>query len=261
MDNNKNPISKKLIKVDSDIFKRFKNLCQDEPENCDKFTKNLKINPITNKPINENNIVYKQLKEICKSDILDTNSDIPDSYSDILGINSDRLDTNSDEPSSLCKKWKDSKNINPISKKAISTNGDVFKIFKNLCQDEPYNCDKFTKNPKINPVTNKPIKENSIVYKQLKEICKETHKEPLQESINNLESIKCKKWKIDKNINPITNRKINSKSEIYNIYSSLCVDNLDYCDKYRKNRDVNPITKKGIRRGSDISKILENICD
>ena len=71
----------------------------------------------------------------------------------------------------------------------------------------------------------------------------------------------CKKWKIDKNINPITNRKITSKSDVYNIYSSLCEDNLDYCDKYKKNRDKNPITKKIIKRGSDISNILEAICD
>ena len=255
LDNKKNPTSKKLINVDSDIFKRFKNLCKDEPDNCDKFRRNPKINPITNKPINENSIVYKQLKEICKSDVLDNISELINYKTPGVDIQSD--DTQSDT-SSLCKKWKGAKNINPISKKTISVNGDVFKIFKNLCEDEPDNCDKFRRNSKINPVTNKPIKENNIIYKQLKEICKENH---ITNDVELQESKMCKKWKIDKNINPITNRKITSKSDVYNIYSSLCEDNLDYCDKYKKNRDKNPITKKIIKRGSDISNILEAICD
>jgi hypothetical protein len=85
----------------------------------------------------------------------------------------------------------------------------------------------------------------------------------------------CKKWKLNKNINPITNRKIKTNAITYNNFMKLCNDNgndndndngndngndNDICKKWLLNKTKNPINNNKIKNNGLIYKTLKILC-
>ena len=69
----------------------------------------------------------------------------------------------------------------------------------------------------------------------------------------------CSSWVSNKNINPITNRPIKKKSDIYNLFSKIC-KNPGACKKYNKNPSINPVTKRQISNTSKIHSFIKHLC-
>jgi hypothetical protein len=79
----------------------------------------------------------------------------------------------------------------------------------------------------------------------------------------------CKKWKLNKNINPITNRKIKTNAITYNNFMKLCNGNgnnnanangNDICKKWLLNKTKNPINNNKIKINGLSYKTLKMLC-
>ena len=77
---------------------------------------------------------------------------------------------------------------------------------------------------------------------------------------------KCDEWRLNKNINPITKRKIKFQGSIYKKIEKICsINSKNYdnnkCDEWLLNKNINPITKRKIKIGGPIYKYYENLCN
>jgi len=75
---------------------------------------------------------------------------------------------------------------------------------------------------------------------------------------------KCKDWILNKNVNPITKRKIKTDGIVYKKLKNLCNndnDNNDICSKWKLNKNINPITKRKIKTYGPIYKYYQNLCN
>ena len=77
----------------------------------------------------------------------------------------------------------------------------------------------------------------------------------------------CDKWSENKNINPITLKKIKDTGLIYKTLKSKCykiVNNFKLtktiCDKWNENKKINPITLRKIKNTGNTYKQLEKKC-
>lgn len=89
----------------------------------------------------------------------------------------------------ICEKWKDMKLINPVTKRPISKNGEIYKKFEKFCIDQDKNCGKIKKSPNINPLTGKKLIDKSKILDFFKKLCnnetkisKKISKEPIIKS-------------------------------------------------------------------------------
>jgi len=73
----------------------------------------------------------------------------------------------------------------------------------------------------------------------------------------------CKEWKLNKNINPETKRKIKNNGPVYKKYEKLCNndDIKNYCDKWILNKNINPETKRKIKNNGPVYKKYEKLCN
>jgi len=73
---------------------------------------------------------------------------------------------------------------------------------------------------------------------------------------------KCNEWNLNKNVNPITKRKIKIDGSIYKKLELLCknINKDNKCNEWKLNKNVNPITKRKIKIGGPIYKYYENLC-
>jgi len=81
--------------------------------------------------------------------------------------------------------------------------------------------------------------------------------------MNNIQEL-CEKWKINKTINPITNRKIKENGPKYKELEKLCEKKIDkdkICNEWNKNRNINPETGKSIKNTGTIYKKLLKLCE
>lgn len=67
----------------------------------------------------------------------------------------------------------------------------------------------------------------------------------------------CDKWKANKKVNPVTNRKISPKSTLYNNISKMCADIMANCEKLDSNPDVNPLTNRKLKDTSFFKKLCD----
>lgn len=76
----------------------------------------------------------------------------------------------------------------------------------------------------------------------------------------------CDKWKIDKTINPINNRKIKLNGTTYKYISKLCDDinkpdaKITICKKWIANKNKNPITNGKIKENGNDYNIFSKLC-
>ena len=77
-----------------------------------------------------------------------------------------------------------------------------------------------------------------------------------------MDNTKCNEWKLNKNINPVTKRKIKTQGAIYKNLEKICNnENNDYlCNEWKLNKNINPVTKRKIKKEGSIYKNLENLC-
>lgn len=78
---------------------------------------------------------------------------------------------------SICEKWNDKKNVNPITGKKITSTGDIYKNFSKFCDNKIDNCKKLQDEPNINPVTSKRLKDNSKILELYNSICSDKVKD------------------------------------------------------------------------------------
>jgi hypothetical protein len=91
-------------------------------------------------------------------------------------------------------------------------------------------CDKWFINKNINPLTLRKIKETGAIYKELSKKCsfnplnpiKSKKKTKKEKEVKLTDSQICNKWLANKNINPITSRKIKETGAIYKELSKKC---------------------------------------
>ena len=99
-------------------------------------------------------------------------------------------------------------------------------------------CNKWNENKNINPLTSRKIIQTGAIYKSLKSKCSKIlnndtkDKKANKKSLNITDEI-CKKWIKNKNINPLTLRKISTTGNIYKQFHKTCFndDNDDKNDK------------------------------
>ena len=101
----------------------------------------------------------------------------------------------------LCKKWRENKLINPATKYAIKLNGPTYNKLKKQCEDIIISSD------------------NSSKKSSDKIIIDEIYSAKFKKNIN---KAICVEWKKNKNINPLTNRTIKEKNTIYNEFKKIC---------------------------------------
>ena len=92
-------------------------------ELCYKWYEDKNINPLSKRKINENGAIYKSLKSKC-SKLLNNENKNNKNNKKSLNI--------TDE---LCKKWIKNKNINPETKRKISSTGNIYKQYYKKCLD------------------------------------------------------------------------------------------------------------------------------
>jgi len=143
----------------------------------------------------------------------------------------------------LCDEWNLNKNINPITKRTIKSNGPVYNNIEKKCNrfnrddNRVRNnrkiekkgiiniCDEWFSNPNVNPETGKAIKTNGPVYKKLSKLCEEKKsKSKSSSSISSKTSKLCDEWKKNKTINPETGYKIKENGPKYNYFKQLCMN-------------------------------------
>jgi len=83
----------------------------------------------------------------------------------------------------------------------------------------------------------------------------------------------CKKWRLNKNINPITNRKIKTNGTVYMKLSRICGnDNYngngndngndnDNCKRWLLNKNINPITNRKIKDNGPVYNMFNKLCN
>lgn len=72
---------------------------------------------------------------------------------------------------------------------------------------------------------------------------------------------KCKDWKLNKNINPFTKRKIKIDGPVYKKIEKICNNDTDNkCNDWILNKNINPLTKRKIKIGGPTYKYYENLC-
>ena len=139
----------------------------------------------------------------------------------------------------LCDEWNSNKNINPITKRNIKSNGPVYNNIEKNCnkinsgtkkqtnKGEKNICDEWLKNPSINPETGKSIKKNGPVFKKLTKLCKEKinkSKSSSDMSVSSKTKKLCSEWKNNPTINPETGYKIKIDGPKYNYFKNLCLN-------------------------------------
>ena len=75
-----------------------------------------------------------------------------------------------------------------------------------------------------------------------------------------MEINKCKEWLLNKNINPITKRKIKIDGPTYKKFKELCYNKDKNCKEWLLNKNINPITKRNIKIDGPIYKKFNELC-
>lgn len=155
------------------------------------------------------------------------------------GINKGNYCENNIYKYNLCKKHM----INSVVKKSPVKKSPVTKT----------DCDNFIKNSNINPVTNRKIKKNGPVYNELIRFCenKNKTKNSVSTSLEKLKKI-CEEWFNNKNIDPISKKKIGPGGIIYNNLMRKCSD-------VQKTNDTNTFVEYKDKKHHDFN--LFNICN
>jgi len=142
----------------------------------------------------------------------------------------------------LCDEWNLNKNINPITKRTIKSNGPVYNnIGKNCNKIDGIDvkvankktgkkgiiniCEEWYKNKNVNPETGKTIKTNGPVYKKLLKLCEEKKSNSKTSSSASSKTLRlCDEWKKNKTVNPETGYKIKENGPKYNYFKELCTN-------------------------------------
>ena len=142
-----------------------------------------------------------------------------------------------------CLKWKLNKLINPKTNRKIEEGKGIYNKILNQCSNKSKSKspiikekekDKYTKedclkwklNKLINPKTNRKIEEGKGIYNKILNQCsnKSKSKSPIikEKEKDKYTKEDCLKWKLNKLINPKTNRKIEEGKGIYNKILNQC---------------------------------------
>jgi len=143
----------------------------------------------------------------------------------------------------LCDEWNLNKNINPITKRTIKSNGPVYNNIEKNCNKIDGTdvklankkktgkkgiiniCEEWYKNKNVNPETGKSIKTNGPVYKRLLKLCEEKKTNSKTSSSTSSKVLKlCDEWKKNKTVNPETGYKIKENGPKYNYFKELCMN-------------------------------------
>ena len=165
-------------------------------EECDKWKLNKLKNPITNRTIQEGKPAYNDLKKHCI-----------------------------DKPKSPIAIEKKDKSKSPIV---------IAKKDNKYTKEE---CDKWKLNKLKNPITNRTIQEGKPAYNDLKKHCIDKPKSPIAiekkdkskspkvvvENKGKYTKEECDIWKVNKLVNPKTNRKIQEGKPVYNDLKKHCL--------------------------------------
>jgi hypothetical protein len=143
----------------------------------------------------------------------------------------------------LCDEWNSNKNINPITKRTIKSDGPVYNNIEKKCNKLNGSdvkvankkktgkkgiiniCDEWLNNPNVNPETGKSIKKNGPVYKKLLKLCEEKKTNSKTSSSASSKTMRlCDEWKKNKTVNPETGYKIKENGPKYNYFKELCMN-------------------------------------
>jgi len=247
-----NPITKTKLGLNTSTYKTIKTTCKkilDEIEevpsysiddnidltlkDCKKWVKNPKKHPLTGKVVNKKSSTYKELNKTCKK---------------ILDDNKTSLSSTSNKKSSS-----DNESISSLLlSKKIKPN---IKLNKKLCME-------WNKNKLINPITKRPIKKNGPTYNMIKQYCikLQNKKDKSTDEITSLKSKSISKSNTKSS--QISTSSSSTSSSISSVSPELKIDELnkEYCLKWEKNKNINPLTLKRLTKGSKSYKQLENGC-
>lgn len=70
----------------------------------------------------------------------------------------------------------------------------------------------------------------------------------------------CRKWRNDKTVNPLTNRKIGRDLQLFNTFKSICEKERYVCKNFAQNPEVNPLTGRILGDNSQIKKMITYLC-
>jgi superfamily II DNA/RNA helicase len=71
----------------------------------------------------------------------------------------------------------------------------------------------------------------------------------------------CDIWKSNKNINPVTTRKISSTGDIYKNIDNFCNNRDENCGKLKNSPLINPLTSKKLKYNSNILSLFNLLCE
>jgi hypothetical protein len=126
-------------------------------------------------------------------------------------------------------------------------------------------CDKWFINKNINPITSRKIKETGAIYKELSKKCSlnplNPNKTKKEKEVKLTQSQICNKWLENKNINPITARKIKETGTIYKQLSKKCSLNPIKSENKSENKKINAYKKIHKLFTPYIKRVSVNIID